>query len=129
MKSILSFVFCIVALTTSVMAQSRKTLPPPALPMVVTETNFMANPSSFNGVTFTIQNVTLRSGIVIKSGCKKTQFENKPITVEFASAPTWNSACFSIPATDYAKIGRTKADITLSGDSVSGFRITSYKKL
>ena len=134
MKSIISLVLCIVALTTTSVAQIPKKheITPKANVKVVTEAKVMANPSSFNGVTITIQNVKIAPRKDIRDACRTHPTGYKGIAVVFASAPTWEAVCFSIPEADKTALlanGQTMADITLSGNSDKGFKITSYKKL
>jgi hypothetical protein len=136
MKSILSFVFSLVALSTIATAQPKKPIKKKPTPQVVgtivTEAAFMANAASFNGTVITIKNVSLRPRIEVKAECKVRPVGDKPITVEFASAPKWNAVCFSIDEDDKEDLkenqGPTKADIPLKGNADKGFRIISYKK-
>jgi len=134
MKSIISFLFCIVALTTTTMAQIPKKheITPKVIVKVVTEAQFMANPSSFDGVTITIQNVKIAPRKDIRDACRTHPTGYNGIAVVFASAPKWEAVCFSIPEADKTALlasGQTMADITLSGNADKGFKITSYKKL
>ena len=96
----------------------------------VTEAAFMANPASFNGTAFTLKNVSLRPGQEVKAECKRVPVGERPITVEFASAPKWNAVCFSIDEDDKDDLketnGPTKANITLKGNADKGFRIVSF---
>jgi hypothetical protein len=137
MKTILSFVFSLVALSTIATAQPKRPIKKKPAPQivnakVVTEAEFMANAASFNGTAITIKNVSLRPRIEVKAECKTIPVGDRPITVEFASAPKWNAVCFSIDQDDKENLkenqGPTKADITLKGNADKGFRIISYKK-